>query len=79
MVNRWSIFYLEIGQNRYRAFEVSGIGSNSKHRYRQKSDTDTESFSILFRYFSDTLHPIIMMNCNEIQTEHNTLDLMSLC
>ena len=35
--------------------------------------------SMLFRYFSDTLHPIIIMSCNEIQTEHNTLDLMSLC
>ena len=70
---------LEMGRNLYRVFEVSGIGSISKYRYRQKSDTVTEYCSILFRYFSDTLHHIIKMSCNEIQTEHNTLDLMSLC
>ena len=43
-------------RNRYRVLELSGIGSISKYRYRQKSDTDTKYFSILFRYFSDTLH-----------------------
>ena len=52
-------------------FQSIGIG--------KKSDTDTEYFSILFRYFSDTLHPIIVMSCNEILSKHNTLDLMSLC
>ena len=36
-----------------------------------------------FRYYFDTVPIlymcIIMMSCNEIQTEHNTLDLVSLC
>ena len=73
------ILIVEMGQNRYRVLEASGIGSISKYLYRQKNDTDTEYFSILFPYFFDTLHPIFMMSCNEIQTEHNTLNLMSLC
>ena len=38
---------------------------------------------ITFRYYFDTFRYltsscIIMMSCNEIQTEHNTLELMSL-
>ena len=47
----------------------------------KKSETDTEYFSILFRYFFRYLRSscIMMMSWNEIQTEHNTLDLMSLC
>ena len=62
-----------MGRNRYRVLEVSGQFQSIG--IADKSDTDTE----YFRYYFDTfpilyiLVYIIMMSCNKIQTEHNTL------
>ena len=55
------------------------IGYRVNFKVSVKSAKNPIPISRTFRYFSDTLHPIIMMSGNEIQTEHNTLDLMSLC
>ena len=47
-------------QNRYRVLEVSVSGQFQSIGIAKKSDADTEYFSKLFRYFSDTLHPCVL-------------------
>ena len=49
---------IEMGRNRYRVLEVSGIGSISKYQYRQKIRywyrVLFDNISILFRYFTSS-------------------------
>ena len=60
-------FPVEMGRNRYRVLEVSGIGSILKYRYRQKIRYRYrvlfDTISILFRYFTSTDN--LTLSCNE--------------